>query len=241
MQNLIKVSIGIQARSTSERLPGKISMDICGKPMLEWVLDSANSSAFYLNNPKKNIQYRVNTFLLMPYNDVAIPTFAKMARIIEGDEFDVLSRYYNLAKQDDSDYVVRLTGDCPLIPDAIISKAINTAVHNRYDYISNAYGIKRLAFDGMDVEVVSRRMINHLNDNATAKEDREHVTTFIRNGNCVKGFKLGVIAPYLDLSSLKLSVDTPEDLERVRENVRDVRNALDFYYDIFGKSNVHRF
>lgn len=241
MHNVVKVSIGIQARSTSERLPGKISMDICGKSMLEWVIDAASSSAFYLNAPKKNITYRVNVFVLMPYNDEAITKFSKITRILEGDEHDVLSRYFNLAKQDDSDYVVRLTGDCPLIPDAIISKAINTAVHNRYDYISNAYGIRRLAFDGMDVEVLSRRMINHLNENAIEKEDREHVTTFVRNGNCVKGFKLGVIVPYLDLSNLKLSVDTEDDLERVRESAREVINAINFYTDIFGKSHLHRF
>lgn len=239
--NIIKVSIGIQARSTSERLPKKISADICGRSMLEWVIDAAKSSAFYLNSPKKSITYRVNVFVLMPYKDEAIPSFAKMAHIIEGDEFDVLSRYHQLAKQDDSDYIVRLTADCPLIPDAIISKAINTAVHNRYDYIGNAYGIKRLAFDGMDVEVMSRKMINYLNDNATEKEDREHVTTYVRNGNCGKGFEIAVIAPYLDLSSLKLSVDTPDDLERVREHARDVQNALNFYYDVFGKRNVHRF
>jgi spore coat polysaccharide biosynthesis protein SpsF (cytidylyltransferase family) len=241
IKNIVKVSIGIQARSTSERLPKKILADICGKPMLEWVIDACNSSAFYLNNPKKHMQYRVNVFLLMPFNDEAIPYFSKNNRVLEGDEFDVLSRYYNLAKQDDCDYLVRVTGDCPLIPDAIISKTINTAVYNKYDYITNAYDIKRLAFDGQDVEVMSRKMINFLNEHASEKSEREHVTTYVRTGKCTKEMKLGVIAPYLNLSAIKLSVDTEEDLERVREQVRDVKNAIDLYNSIFHKSNVHRF
>jgi len=241
LQNGIKVSIGIQARSTSERLPNKIMADLAGKPMAEWTLEAAHNSAFYLSKPRNSVQYTVNVFMLMPYKDAAIPYFSKIGRVIEGDEFDVLSRYYNLGKLDDSDYIVRLTSDCPLIQPALISKAINISTINKYDYFTNAYEFCRTAPDGYDVEVISRKMINYLFDNTTEKSHREHVTTFIREGNIGKGFRIGALEHELDLSSLKLSVDTEEDLENLRERKREQINKHERMCQILGKSNVHKY
>lgn len=239
--DLIKVSIGIQARSTSERFPNKIMADICGKPMLEWVVDSAIESSLYLNRPTTSINLRVNVFLLMPYNDAAIPYFTKKTQIIEGDEYDVLSRYLRLAEQTEADYIVRLTGDTPLIPGAIISKAVNTACHNKLDYCSNVDERLRVSFDGSDVEVVSRRLLNYIGENATDKRDREHVTTFYRNNQMKLPYRSGHIIGYVNLKNLKLSVDTEEDLEAVREQKRDILNAIYIAQQLSGRHSVYRF
>lgn len=239
-QNIIRVSIGIQARSTSERLPGKISMDICGKTMLEWVIDSANECAFYLNRPRLSMPYRVSVTALMPYNDIAIPFFSKKVRVMEGPEDDVLARYVALAEAEQSDYVVRCTGDCALLPSYIITKAINTICHNRLDYVSNVDERLRLSADGFDVEVMSRRLLNYLAAEATEKKDREHVTTLFRRNQMQLKFKSGHLVGFIDLKGLKLSVDTEEDLERVREHKRAVLNAIYIAEQLSGRGSVHR-
>lgn len=241
--NIVKISIGIQARSTSERLPNKIMMDICGKPMIDWVIESAESSAHYMNTPRQNNFLRASTFVLMPYNDVAIPYVYKKCRVIEGDEHDVLSRYVRMAELENSDYIVRITGDCPMLPDAIISKAVNTITKNRIDYVSNVDERLRVSFDGQDVEIFSRRLLNYLNENATDKKEREHVTTHYRNNqlNLGKIFKAGHIIGYVNLKPIKLSVDTMEDIEFVREQKRDIINSIHIAEQMSGKQSVFRF
>ena len=236
-----RVTIGIQARSTSTRFPNKIMADICGKPMLQWIVEAAKESAKYLSKPNMSRGISASVCLLIPTNDPIRQVFHKSVQILCGSENDVLSRYTQCAEFFDSDYMVRVTGDCPMLPAHVITKCINVAVINGYDYVSNVDERLRLSFDGMDCEVISRRLLTYLKENVTSDYDKEHVTTYVRSDHLPAMFKTAHVIGYHDLSTLKLSVDTEDDLERVRFHKQRVIDALKMAEVISGEKSAHRF
>lgn len=236
---LTNVLIGIQARSTSTRLPGKCFEMLGRKRVLDHVIESCTRSAAYLNKFAEKNKMITRVVLLIPEDDPIKTHFKGKVEIIEGSLLDVLSRYKKASDVFGVDYVVRITGDCPLIPPFVISKHITLALANKYDYISNCYE-SRLALDGIDCEVMSKAMLHYLDDNAKEASEREHVTLHIKR-QFPKWARLGVTLGYFDSSTLKLSVDTQDDLERVREEYAKVSGIVQDCESTFGKQHVHRF
>lgn len=240
MAHVYNVLIGIQARSTSERFPRKVFAEIGGKPLLQHVIDSCENTARYINRntSKGRGKTLVTVALLIPQGDEIKEHFPR-TRCIEGDEQDVLSRYYKAAKVCDADYIVRVTGDCPLIPSPVITKCITTVIKNNYDYVSNVFESVRASQDGTDCEAFNMRTLENANNYANSKHDREHVTTWMRNQPDIK---YGHIVPFLyGLGHEKISVDTPEDLERVREMFDKLQQSIYTAEVKHGKDSLHRF
>jgi spore coat polysaccharide biosynthesis protein SpsF (cytidylyltransferase family) len=132
-----------------------------------------------------------------------------------------------------------------MIPEFLISKATMIAVKNKYDYLSNVDERCRLAVDGHDVEVVSGHMMHWLAESDLSKEEREHVTLKIRKGHENKILPdwalIGSMQSPLPLQNIKLSVDTQDDLDKVRRiyNLRESQNEK--ARRIFGERNVHKY
>lgn len=234
-----KVTIGIQARSTSKRLPEKVFEMIGNKSVLRHVVDACQKSAIYINNWNTK-KIWVDLALCIPKDDPIKNKSYGEVSLIEGPEDDVLKRYVLVQEKHQSDYIVRITADCPLIPSFVISKCITTAVLGGYDYFSNADARCRTTADGTDCEVVSKAMLKYMDDSATLPSDREHVTTFAKN-QMNSRFKYGTIVNFFDLSHLKLSLDTVDDLERIRWEFNQVQKAYEKAESIYGRANVHRF
>lgn len=234
------VVIGIQARSTSTRFPRKVFETIDGKPMLKHVIDACERAAFYMNNHTHKTRVLVKVAAVVPTGDEIVSSFKKKTIIIEGPEHDVLARYGLLADRMGADYIVRITADCPLIPPYLITKHIKVATMNKYDYVSNVDESCRTSIDGVDCEVISRRLLDYMLENAKEQKDREHVTTFARS-NPPSWASVGHVIGHLDQSNLKLSVDTMEDLERVRAAYDRIKMAIENAEKLHGKSSVHRF
>lgn len=209
-----RVLIAIQARSGSTRLPGKAFKLISGKMLLDRVIESCKKGAINVKQSSKGA-VRAQVVVLTPYKDEIAKEFENRCDIIEGPELDVLKRYRIASDQLSPEYMVRITGDCPLLPPFIISKLITLARMNSYDYVSNVEEEFRTALDGSDCEVFSKRMLEWADETATTPYDREHVTTIMRTAP-PEWAKLGCVVHHYDNSDVKLSVDTPEDLERVR-------------------------
>lgn len=241
MAEFKQVLIGIQARSTSSRFPGKVFEMLGPKPVLSHVIDAAKKAIFYMNSHNRKTKRIVNIALLVPEKDEIVSKYKGCGvEIFQGSETDVLSRYYNAIKSTDSDYIVRITGDCPLLPPYIITKLITTACMGNYDYLTNADHELRTSVDGNDCEVISRRMMEYLNEHALEKIHREHVTIYLRDHQ-PDWAKMGVVIGYLNMKEVKLSVDTPTDLENIRKEYESIGSNLDKAYRKFGKTNVHRF
>ena len=238
-----RIVIGIQARSTSKRFPGKVFASLGQSTVLGNVLNAVKGAAMYINQNEARRGYHCSFCLLVPYNDPITDNYK--AHFFEGPEDDVLARYKIMADRLKPDYIVRITADCPMIPSPSISKLIKIAVKNGYDYAANFFETKtdrkvvRLVPDGFDCEVFSRRMLDWADLNAKEMSDREHVTTIMRT--YPEWGKFGVVLPYLDSSEKKISVDTQSDLDNVRREMATLDEARKMATTLFGPNATHRY
>lgn len=209
---------------------------IGGRTMLDRVVERCKTAANYVN---RNNAILTRVVIVTPEGDPIADTFASRCEIVQGPEHDVLTRYSVAVQRFEPNYIVRVTGDCPLIPSFIVSQFIRIAVDNRYDYLSNVDPRFRTSLDGEDCEVISKRLFDLVDKFATRPEDREHVTTMIRRSP-PEWAKIGAVVGHFDHSSLKLSVDTPEDLERVRKAHDAAFEKYTLATRAFGQTAVHR-
>ena len=107
----------IQARMGSSRIPSKVLKEICGQPMLYWVVTRAQRSEMI-------DQVMVATTFDHADDPIVDCCNLNHFKCFRGDEFDVLDRYYQAAKSSNADIIVRLTADCPLIDARLIDLAI---------------------------------------------------------------------------------------------------------------------
>src|SRR5437867_234126 len=96
----------IQARLSSQRLPGKVLLDISDHPMLYHVVSRTKRA-------KTLDQVIVATSTDKPDEAVAAFCADEGIRCVRGDLNDVLSRYFHAAENAKADIIVRVTGDCP--------------------------------------------------------------------------------------------------------------------------------
>jgi spore coat polysaccharide biosynthesis protein SpsF (cytidylyltransferase family) len=127
------------------------------------------------------------------------------------DENDVLGRYAQImAKLDDYDTVCRITGDCPMLSPRVAEQVI--ALYRADPHVEYASNIAPGYVDGEDVEVFSAEALAWAHRCATKPYDREHVTSWIR-----RNVKTATLPPRDVRYGVKTSVDTIDDLERVRQ------------------------
>ncbi|MFB3924422.1 MAG: aminotransferase class III-fold pyridoxal phosphate-dependent enzyme [Syntrophales bacterium] len=196
----------IQARMNSTRLPGKVLMDIAGRPMLRHVVDRAAMARY--------VDLVVVATSDNPADD-RIVSYCKDNGIayFRGSESDVLDRFYRAAGNYGADAVVRITADCPLIDPGVMDRVIRTYLEGNCDYVTN-----RLQYtypDGLDVEVFSFDALEDAWRKARMPAEREHVTPYFRRSS---KFRIQNVACETDLSSrdLRWTVDDASDLEFVR-------------------------
>lgn len=190
--------------------------------MTERVYDAvADAAQFCESDARKNISCTI--VLLTPVGD-SLSAFAKCI-VRQGDENNVLSRYATAVEEFNPHFVVRITGDCPLIPSFIISKHVRTAIFAKFDYVTNADERFRTEVDGYDCEVISRKLWDHMNGQQLNDYQKEHVTPWIKE-KPPHWARICNIVGFMDRHSVKLSVDTDDDLTRVREQFFAVDRKL---------------
>lgn len=163
--------------------------------------------------------------LVVPKGDPLEAEYIGKVPVFTGSEDDVLSRYAAAMAELKPDFLVRITGDCPLIPSYVISTTIRRSVTGNLDYCSNVDEESRTDIDGWDCELISSKAFQYLLDNAKDPKDREHVTTYLRR-NKPAWARFGSVIGHVDLSSIKLSVDTQEDLEAVRKMYEQIQTKI---------------
>lgn len=231
----MKILIGIQARSGSTRLPRKAFEMISGRMMLDRVVEACKSAAGNLERRG----HKCTVAVLTPEGDPIVQEFKTRATIEQGPEHDVLKRYELAFNKYEPDLLVRVTGDCPLIPPPLISHLTELAITKGYDYMSNVDDRFRTSIDGADCEVISARLFDVLAEHARTPYDREHVTPFVRRSP-PEWAKLGIALNHFDVSDIKLSVDTPEDLDRVRKAFETQFQKYQEAVRVYGKGGIHR-
>ena len=202
----VKVII-IQARMGSSRLPGKILMNLAGKPMLWHVITRVMAA--------KNANKVVVATTVNPEDNATEAFCEKNGFLVyRGSSSDVLDRYYQAARAEQATVVARVTGDCPLIDSDIIDMNFDAYEKGGYDYVSTARPGPSNFPRGLDCEVFSFAALEKARKNATEEFEHEHVTPHLWQ-NKKNEFNIGptVVAPPEYARDYRLTVDYPEDFE----------------------------
>ncbi len=134
------------------------------------------------------------------------------AHVTRGSAADVLSRYVRAAQEHDADVVVRVTSDCPLVDPELVDRLVRLRASAEVDYASNE--LPPTYPQGYDVEVLTTRCLRRLDVESVLGYHREHVTARLRE-NAAEYRTVNMVNDR-DLSSIRLTVDVPADLDRVR-------------------------
>ena len=203
----MKIAGIVQARMTSTRLPGKILLEVLGKPLLQYELERL-----------RKIPSLDELIVATTTNETDDPVVELCDRLsvsaYRGSELDVLSRYCEAAEQYKADAVVRFTADCPLIDPQISDSVIRYYREHadEVDYCSTGGGTYPR---GMDTEVFSLEALREAGREGTTAQDREHVTFFIWNRP--ERYKQWKKKSGHDWGKYRLTVDTPEDFALIKE------------------------
>lgn len=221
-----KVTAIIQARMSSSRLPGKVLLDIAGRPMLQWVVERARGAR------------SVDVVVVATTNDPSDDPVAAFCQdqdipYTRGSLHDVLDRYVQTARKVEADIIVRLTADCPLLDPALLDETVQALLDADLDFAANRlpppWG--RSFPIGLDVEVATRAALERAWAEATETHHREHVMPYFYDdmpeeaftgrppleiAATPRGFCIGLLQHAPDHGALRWTVDTPEDLAAVR-------------------------
>ena len=215
----------IQGRMSSSRLPGKILADIAGQPMLQRVFIRTSRAA--------SVTETVFATTTDPSDD-PVAEYCDFSGIsfTRGSLFDVLDRYYQAAKGAKADVVVRVTADCPVIDPALIDDVVNTLLEDEYDFVCNRLPPPwyRTYPIGLDVEACTFKILKKAWEEAKEPQHREHAMPYfyegvelttinrqLQTGISPRGFKVAILQHTTDFGNYRWTVDTPEDLEFIRQ------------------------
>lgn len=196
----------LQARASSNRLPGKVLRPLLGEPMLARQIER-------LKRAKRLDQLIVATSVQADDEAIALLCERLGVPCFRGPLDDVLARFHLAAQSFAPAHVVRLTGDCPLADPALIDELIELHLAGGYDYSSNCWDPSYP--DGLDAEILSAATLELLAERAHSQAQREHVTYYIRQHADL--FKVGKLARQSSLSHLRWTVDEPADFELIEQ------------------------
>jgi spore coat polysaccharide biosynthesis protein SpsF len=200
----------IQARMGSTRLPGKTLTDILGKPLLQHVIERVQHSEIINKIVVATTNKRDDDAIIELCHRINIESY-------RGRESDVLDRFYQCAKNFKANMIIRVTADDPFKDPEIIDKAITELISDKsLHYVSNT--IEPTYPEGIDIEAFTFNALEKAWRDATTQSDREHVTPYIWRHP--KIFKLKNIKNVVDISDLRWTLDTLEDLKFTLEVYR---------------------
>jgi spore coat polysaccharide biosynthesis protein SpsF len=215
----------IQARMTSSRLPGKVLLDLAGQPMVSRVVARTSRAATV-------DQALVATTTDASDDPVVALCDSKGIPCIRGGMHDVLDRYYQAASRSKADVVVRITADCPVIDPVLIDDCVNKLLEGSFDFTCNRLPppFTRTYPIGLDTEVCMFNALEKAWREASETFHREHVMPYLyegvelsavsgqlSTGVSPRGFRIAQLHHTTDYGAYRWTVDTPEDLEFMRQ------------------------
>jgi len=192
------------ARHDSRRLPGKVLMEIGGRPMLGRVIDRLR-----LVPGARPIVVATSD---RPLDDpVAAYAEGEGVGVFRGAAEDVAARALACAEANGLASFARISGDSPFIDPGLVARLIALREAKGLDLATNVF--PRSFPAGTSVEVLTSAALRRACAKMTEADDREHVTRYIyRNPDQFRICNFAAADP--GYARIGLAVDSPADLAR---------------------------
>jgi spore coat polysaccharide biosynthesis protein SpsF (cytidylyltransferase family) len=202
---LKKVIAILQVRSASTRLPNKIHLKINDKSILEIIsqrLCNLDVKEKWLATTTLNSDDRLA--------DIGLELGWKVFR---GSSKNVLSRFESIISFSDPDYVIRLTGDNPLVEASGINYILKKFYSTRYSPLYLSDFDSRLYPIGAFPEIFEAAYFKSVNLALNPKLDfhLSHVTSWLRKN--VKQVEMNLGNDYPSKPGWRWTLDTKEDYD----------------------------
>jgi spore coat polysaccharide biosynthesis protein SpsF len=197
-----RVAVILQARTGSQRLPGKVLAQLAGATLLEHCV--ARLRACRIG------RVIVATTTLRADDVIAAEAGRMGGEVFRGSCQDVLARFVEAADSAGAEFVIRATADNPAVdPDSAIRLLECLRAY------SADHAVEEGLPNGCTVEAVRVVALREANARAADPSDREHVTTYLKQA---AGFKnvIAMAPATVRRPDLRFTVDTPADLAYMR-------------------------
>lgn len=201
----MKTVVIMQARTNSNRLPGKAMLPVAGYP-------SAVMAALRAGNLEMETQVATSDD---PSDDALANVLRQHhIRVARGPLDDVLGRYAMASVDLPEDAaVVRLTGD-NVVPDGgFVRELVSAFAASSVEYLAQDSPQSHLPY-GLGGEVFRVGTLRRAHARATSVHDREHVSPWIRR-NCPVAIHTPRVMGAADFSHLRCTIDDEEDYRRI--------------------------
>jgi len=209
----VNVGIIIQARMGSTRLPKKVLKKIGDRNLLEHIL-------FRLTKLKNSSVIFIATSDLK--QDDAIEKFCQSNGTLcfRGSEDNVLQRYYQCAKENKLEHIVRLTGDNPFIDVEELDNLIDLHATSNADYsrsfavLPKGVGSEIFTFNALEQSYLFGEKDNH----------KEHVNEYIEENEDNFNISELKVNDKKNRPDISLTVDTLDDYKKacfIVQNTQD--------------------
>jgi spore coat polysaccharide biosynthesis protein SpsF len=197
---MVKVAAIIQARLSSQRLPGKVLKDLHGKTLLERVIGQAKKSS--------SVDEIWLATSAEPEDDLLEIAGRRLGvSVYRGPLDNVLQRFDETAEQSGADILVRITADNPLVEPSFMDQGLAALRTQGLDYV----GMEHVPY-GTGIEVFTRLALIQAAQDAISDYEREHVTPYILNHpEKFNMIKLQPELKHLQREDVRLTIDTMED------------------------------
>jgi spore coat polysaccharide biosynthesis protein SpsF len=195
----------IQARVQSTRLPGKVLLPLRQQPVVSHIIE------------RLSFCDKVTDTVLAVPDDEENTVLRKLA-LSAGVDYctgpldDVLERYLKAAKASEADFIVRVTGDSPLICPYIVDVTVEAVFEG-----GNDYAVMRGTPLGIEPEVMTKDALEKIDKLAGSQEMREHPTLAVFENP--KHFKTRILKPPEGYArpEYRLTLDTKQDYILLRD------------------------
>lgn len=199
----MKVGIILLCRYESTRLPGKILLDIEGRPVIDYIIERIQRAA---------PNYPIVVATSDETSDLPIINHCHRSGIecFTGSLEDVSSRFLSCAEHYGWDQAVRINGDNLFLDCDSLREMLALARLDYFDFITNVPG--RTFPYGMSIEIVKPVFLSEALRNIDQPEYREHVTLYLYDNPEIGRRYVFENKTCPEAAGLQLALDTFDDL-----------------------------
>lgn len=192
----------VQARMSSQRLPGKVLYKVAGKPMLHYLLERLEHCGSL-----DAIVVATST----GESDTPIADYCQELGVAcyRGPLYNVAGRFKEVLDVYQFDGFVRVNGDSPLLDQQLVDKGVDIFIRGNFDLVTNI--LPRTYPIGQSVEVLRSNAFRRGYQLMQEDEEFEHVTKFFYKNQ--QDFKIYNFASETYYGDLHLAVDTVSQMD----------------------------